>query len=300
MEDVKVLDLGVQTAWSSEQVAERIKSKTEKYGLEIVYGISDNCSKLKRAMKLCNMRWIADCTHEIAKVSKRLFKQDEESNKFITKMNLLRRKWILSKHVLLVPPELRTKDRFNQMFIIHKWAEQILKEWQSISAEAKKELQFVQQNKELIKSMRQCYELIDLFSAIFKSKGIQNNSMQQWDRAVQKYKSQEALYGKAKEFIEKMNEYLERQRLIIPEEMQILCCSDIIESTFGKYKNKRGAKIMTEDVLKIAAYPELKDTEQVKLAMESIKIVQIQDWKKQNTTVSKLARLKKFKSKSAA
>lgn len=296
MEDVKVLDLGVQTAWSSEQVAEKIKVKRAAYGIEIVYGISDNCSKLKKAMSVCNIKWIGDCTHEIANVSKALFKKDKRSNDFITKMNLLRGKWILSKHILLVPPELRTKNRFNQMFIIHKWAEQILKDWEDISEEAKKELLFVQENKRLVKSMRQSYDLINIFCSIFKTKGIQNNSLKQWNMEIQMYKNKEMLCEKGLQFIEKMNTYLHRQKQIIPEDIQILCCSDIIESTFGKYKNK-GAKIITDDILKIAGYSNQTTLDKTQKAMQQIKMADLVEWKQKNTTVSKLALLKRLKRK---
>ena len=298
MEDVKVLDLGVKTAWSSEDVAKRIQTKAELYGLEIVYGISDNCSKLKRAMAQCNLKWIGDCTHEIANVSKALFKKDKESNSFISKMNRLRRKWILSKHMLLVPPQLRTKDRFNQMFIIHKWAEQILADWQNINAEAREELKFVQKNKALIKSMRQCYDLINIFCTIFKAKGVQQNSLKAWKMKVQEYKNNELLCTKALQFIKKMNAYLDKQKETIPQEMQILCCSDIIESTFGKYKNK-GVKMITDDVLKIAGYSNPITLEEIQQAMQYTRAVDVIKWKEKNTTVSKLALLKR-KKKSAA
>ena len=298
MEDVKVLDLGVQTAWSSDQVSQKIKEKTEDYGIEIMYSISDNCSKLKKAMSNCNIKWISDCTHEIANVSKALFKKDETSNRFITKMNLLRSKWILSKHMLLVPPEIRTKSRFNQMFIIHKWADQILEDWEGISQQAKKELVFVQENKGLIKSMRQCYELIELFCSIFKSKGIQDNSLREWKLGVQAYKDKELLTEKAVEFIERMNSYLERTKSIFTEKMQIICCSDIIESTFGKYKNK-GTKMITEDVLKIAGYSSQNTLEETQQAMQQIKIRDVLKWKEKNTTISKLALLKRKKKMAA-
>ena len=300
MEDVKVLNLGVQTSWTSEQVVEQIKEKTQGNGIQIAYGISDNCSKLKKAMKQCDIKWIGDCTHEIANVSKFLFQKDEASNKFITKMNVLRGKWTLSKHQLLVPPELRTKNRFNQMFIVHKWAERILTDWQNIDEQAQKELLFVQHNKVLIKSMRQCYELIHLFCSIFKHKGIQRNSLEQWNEKIQAYKNTESLDDddKASQFIDRMNQYLEKQKAVLPQEQQILCCSDVIESTFGKYKNKN-MKMITDDVLKIPGYTSHITLEQVWQAMRQTKTAQLQKWKQDHTTISKLALIKRMK-KSAA
>ena len=77
-----------------------------------------------------------------------------------------------------------------------------------------------------------------------------------------------------------------------------MCCSDIIESTFGKYKNK-GVKIIIDDVLKIAAYSKKSSLGEVARAMQEIKIEDTLEWKQNNTTISKLALLKQ-KRKTAA
>lgn len=298
MADVKVLDLGVQQSWTAAQVAQKINQKVEAYDLEIVYGISDKCSKLRRAMKECGIAWVGDCTHEMANVSKSIFKKDIAFKTFVTKMNLLRSKWMLSKHTLLMPRALRSKCRFNKMFIIHKWAEEILKGWEGIEESAKEELLFVQKSKSLIIAMRQCYEIIELFCTIFKTKGIQNNSLKQWSIAIQGYAKKEILSEKADQFIRKMNSYLTIQKTNIKEDIQILCCSDIIESTFGRYKNKK-VKIITEDVLKIAGYSKERKLSEIKQAMENIKTEDVIKWKEKNTPVSKLALIKR-KKKSAA
>ena len=168
----------------------------------------------------------------------------------------------------------------------------------ALNAEAKEELEFVQNNKTLIKSMRQCYDLINIFCTIFKAKGIQQNSLKEWGLKVQKYKSNESLCDKGLQFIKKMNSYLDKQKETMPQEKQILCCSDIIESTFGKYKNKR-VKMITDDVLKIAGYSNQITLEGVQKAMQGMKTVDVIKWKEKNTTVSKLALLKR-KRKSAA
>lgn len=307
LKDIKVLDLKVQSSWKGVELAELIK-KHQAAGVEIVYGISDGGHTLKNALSRCSITWVSDCTHEMANRAKALFKKDKAFNDFIKKLNALRAKWIMSKHNFYVPPGLRAKSRFHQLFIVHKWARLILENWDKIPETGKAELNFVKQEQALIVVMEQFHFLIDTFATIFKNKGIHNRSIEEWKKQITIFleENKSEVDQRVKSFIDGMNTYLEKQQAKFNpknyenEDIQILCCSDIIESAFGKYKNKGGAKIMTEDVLKIAAYPERKNIQQVKLAMESVKTVQIQDWKKQNTTVSKLTRLRKFKSKSAA
>ena len=302
LKDVKVLDLCVQPSWKSDEVAEMINKQKEAYGIELLYGISDKDTMLRKVLATCNLPWVGDCTHEMANRAKALFKDDAQFNGFIKELNALRAKWIMSKNNLYVPPGLRSKSRFHQLFIVHKWGQGILDNWHGIPQEARKELLFVKQAGQLIRMMADFHYLIEGFAKIFKSSGIQRNSMKQWDKLVGQYRraSNNGLPEKVEQFIKGMNQYLTAQKSKFDGDLQILCCSDIIESTFGKYKNKGGAKIITEDVLKIAAYPERKELGDVKEAMQSVKIIDILDWKKKNTTVSKLALIKRQKKKSAA
>ena len=300
--DVRVLDLKVQDSWKGDEISNMIQKKLDEHGIELVYGISDKGSALLKAFKNLNIQWIGDCTHEIANQTQAIFKKDESLSKFIKQMNLLRAKWIMSKNNFYVPPNLRAKSRFHQVFVIHKWGREILEGWHNILPTAKEELQFVKESEWLIILMESFHYLIKQFAQIFKTKGIQKNSLQEWEELVEKYQKEKgkSWTNQEERFTTKMNEYLERQKVSLPEVGQILCCSDIIESYFGKYKNKGGPKIITEDVLKIAAFPKDIKLSDVKQAMEEIKIADILKWKLDNTTISKLALLKRIRKKSAA
>lgn len=306
LKDVKVLDLCVQSSWKSEEVVKMINRQKEFHGIDLIYGISDKDAMLRKTLTKCNLPWVGDCTHEMANQAKALFKNDDDFNGFIKKLNALRAKWIMSKNNFYVPPGLRSKSRFHQLFIVHKWGQFILDDWENIPKMARPELMFVKQAELLIKMMADFHYLIEEFAKIFKTKGIQDNSINEWENVVKKYRleNDNESSEKAELFIKGLNKYLDTQKSKFDTQTQILCCSDIIESTFGKYKNKGGAKIITDDVLKIAAYPEKKELKDVKNAMQAIKIIDLQEWKKKNTIVSKLALIKKnrkkIKKKSAA
>ena len=64
-----------------------------------------------------------------------------------------------------------------------------------------------------------------------------------------------------------------------------ICCSDLIESFFGKYKHQiqKGAiGGITESVLSIANYPKLPEKEYIKEAFERTKIKDILNWRDKN------------------
>jgi len=303
MSDVKVLDLSIQESWKGDEISEMIQKKIDEHGIELLYGISDKGHNLLKAYKNLNIPWIGDCTHEIANQTQSIFKENDSLNDFMKAMRLLRAKWIMSKHNnLYVPPNLRAKSRFHEIFIVHKWGQRILENWKTIPSTAKEELKFVKQAESLIRLMESFHYLIEEFTKIFKSKGIQKISLVQWEKFVKihRKKNKKDWTEQEEQFITAMNNYINDQKAKLPNANQILCCSDIIESMFGKYKNKGGIKMITEDVLKIAAYPKDKNIFEIKQAIEQVKIVDVLNWKKNNTTISKLALLKRNKKKSAA
>jgi hypothetical protein len=303
MSDVKVLDLSIQESWKGDEISEMIQKKIDEHGIELLYGISDKGHNLLKAYKNLNIPWIGDCTHEIANQTQSIFKENNSLNDFMKAMKLLRAKWIMSKHNnLYVPPNLRVKSRFHEIFIVHKWGQRILEYWKTIPSSAKEELKFVKQAESLIRLMESFHYLIEEFTKIFKSKGIQKTSLAQWEKSIKNHrqKNEKDWTEQEEQFITAMNNYLNDQKAKLPNSNQILCCSDIIESMFGKYKNKGGIKMITEDVLKIAAYPKDKNIFEIKQAIEQVKIVDVLNWKNNNTTISKLALLKRNKKKSAA
>ena len=66
---------------------------------------------------------------------------------------------------------------------------------------------------------------------------------------------------------------------IFKDQDQLLCCSDIIESIFGRYKNKGGMKAISADVLAIALYNTDLTPDLIKTAMTSVSEQDVARWK---------------------
>jgi len=63
---------------------------------------------------------------------------------------------------------------------------------------------------------------------------------------------------------------------------QLLCCSDIIESIFGRYKNKGGMRAISADVLSIALYNQTLSNSFVQTAMKSVTGPMLDEWRCDN------------------
>jgi hypothetical protein len=286
--DGQIWDVQSKASWKGADIADIIRSKQEEAGIDIAYTLCDGGLNLLHGIRLCGLKHIMDCTHALANCSKRLFIKDVPFNTFIKNMNALRAKWVMSKFSPYLPPALRAKSRFHQLFTVSKWANQILYLWDQIPQEAQPDLEFVMQNRSLIITMTKLHELIEQFAAIFKTAGIQSDSLRRWQNVLhqRRYDSiqdKEHYDPKIGQFLKTMNQYLIDQQATLPGNQQILCCSDSIESVFGKYKNKGGSKAISDDIVQVAAYPFNLSQAEVQKALTLVACDYLKNWKSDNS-----------------
>jgi len=87
--------------------------------------------------------------------------------------------------------------------------------------------------------------------------------------------------------------YLNEASVLLKEYEQIICCSDIIESHFGKFKNKQRMnpeKAITMNCLSIANYGKTMESKEIKEAFEKIKIVDLQKWKEEKKLKTRISK----------
>lgn len=306
MSEVSVLHIEAKSSWKGVDISTIIKEKmVTNQGLEIAYALSDKGTNLRNAFKLSALIWVNDCTHLVANCTQELYQKDEALNALIKAMNGSRAKWALSHLAVYTPPALRKKARFHQIFAIYKWADMILKKWAMLPQAAKDELIYLKEHQKIIQTMKQIHDLVEDFSALVKGKGVHCHTEKLWlltyeKRCKEWAKKKEFIDPKIEKYHQTIVDYIIQTKKLLPDESQILCCSDIIESMFGKYKNKGMASIITEDALKMAAYPHQIQKQDVERAMVETKNKAVKKWKQENTTVSLMAQKLAFKSKMAA
>lgn len=301
MSDVSVLHVESKASWKGADIAEAIEDRLKECeGAEIAYSISDKGSNLLCAFKTCNIVWVSDCTHVISNCTQALFQKDVALNGLVKSMNATRAKWALSDMAVYIPPPLRNKARFHQLFTIYKWAQPLIDRWGSLPEKARLELVYLLDNRALIRTLQQIHSLIEAFAGLVKGKGINDCTLGQWQKQYDKLSGEWLKNGgqtdqRVLAYHQEIERYIEHTRATLPGEGQILSCSDVIESIFGKYKNKGRCPMITDDALKIAAYPRDIQGSDVLEAMSIVATQKVKEWKGQNTTVSQLAQKRKFK-----
>lgn len=255
MDDVEVLGVEVQQSWTGEDISSFIADRLDKHPqMKLKYVISDRGSNLLKALSMLGIPAVSDCSHWMMNAVKSLFGNNEVLSKLSSQIGQFRNRYTLTDKGFLVPPTLRDKDRFLKIFTIVQWVDRIDGYWKKLSTEQRNILGFMQQSCSLIRALRQVKTLVAIASQILKSAGLSHSSQLLWNNRVVEYRKGKRLTSQAKSFIQSIDQYFEQHQQLIKVNQRLICCSDIIESTFAHYKNKGGTAIISADTLAITLY----------------------------------------------
>lgn len=282
--DVQVLGMEVQSSWTSDLVVDFVKRNlNDRPLINILYVVSDRGTSLLAAFRKLDLRWVSDCSHEMMNAVKDLFKHNKVLSQLSASIGQLRQQLMLTKWSQLLPPTLRDKDRFLRIFTIVEWADRMDSYWNKLPPQGRQHIAFYRKAWPLIRSLRQVRNLIVITAGILKSCGMSEFTYRQWQDKISQYVgSQKVLTHQAKSFIAKMKIYFEDHARLYQQFGQLLCCSDIIESTFSRYKNKGGMKAISADVLSIALYNQELTTHFIQAAMTTVSCKDVEQWQKLN------------------
>jgi len=279
-EDVEVLGFGIQKSWTGEEI-EREIAQLKSSGLSILYCTSDNGNNIRKSLRINDLIHIEDCTHAFGKLLEKQYKNQEEFMAFSKQCVKFKRCKMLGTNAFLIPPTQRSKGRFLNLEPLATWAYQWLKRLEKEGQKKKqpawcKEMVWLKKYQLMIERIYEdCLVMHQLFK-ILKPEGLGEQSAEKCRDILKKNKATTF-------FKEGVQQYLTKNLAKIDQLNQVICTSDIIESFFGKLKNRLSenkAIGLTDSCLGIANFSKQPDKNEVKKAMESVKIIDIFNWRK--------------------
>ena len=275
--EMQVFYLGLAKSWNKKKVSEVLN--TLKTTHEIRYVVSDGGSTLLSAIKSSGLVSVRDCSHAYARALENQYGADPRYLIFRDWVSMIRQKWCMTSFISILPPKMRVKSRFMNLFRITEWAYKTLTE--SIESTAwQKELQT--EYGELMKLQDFILELEHLRRQtvgsfeILKRKGASKKTLSETLKLIVDTDSPPIIaFNKA------IRAYLNGILQILPENATFFCCSDVIESTFGKFKAKlerQPRKALTQFILNIANFDTNFDENQIKSIFESCTLADVKKW----------------------
>jgi hypothetical protein len=274
-EDVEVLFVGSSQEWKAEQIALELQKVMA--NKDIKYVTSDLGTNLRKTYKSLNITHISDCTHVLANHLKRIYEKSEVFEDFRKLVGKLRREWNLSKTKnQYMPPNMRAKMRFANIFPCVDWAQRMLANWEDLGQEVQEKVQFLKDNATFFQTLSQAEVIFKTVCAKLKNEGFGIVQKQELLAQLDLLNPQ----GEAAIFQKNCKEYLDE--LALKRETlgleRLICSSDIIESYFGKFKikiNKNTRSGLTEFIFTLATFGKSFSIQETKLALESIKCKQL-------------------------
>lgn len=294
-QDLTPLSIIAGERWTGELIKNEIEKVENKIG-KIVYAVADGGNAIKKSLNLTGIPHIYDITHKFAWFLKEIYKEERKFISYTKTMAAMRGRLALSNVSHILPPNQRCHSRFMNLEIISDWGLKVIN-YLELNKKDKKEyikLKWVYEFKGLINELSQVSKIINNIMGIIKNEGLSEKSIK---KSIKKLKLIIIDNQRTKKLKNNIIEYLKESKNSIPKYDKILCTSDIIESSFGKYKNYLNQNPMTGITnlsLCISAFTGSLDAGKIKKAMESSKNIDIIHWTKQNIGKTNLSKRKEF------
>ena len=284
LRDLQTLFVSSATSWSGDKIAESLALVKERIG-EIAYAVSDNGHNLKKGLKKENIIQVHDITHHLALIIKSLYEQDEQFVAFTGEMGRIKKKGVLGKAAAVLPPNQRVKSRFLNIDIVAKWGQKALENLLKnphLTLHHHAVLDWVKPYNVFIDELQLICEAAAFVSQLLKNKGL---NAQTAALILAKFEDKNNIAtGKLLGFQHQIKKYVTKMLALLPAHLGIdslLCCSDCIESTFGKFKQWMAINTntgITDLALVIPAFSAQITTQYITTAFTAVKVKQVKEW----------------------
>lgn len=293
-EEVQILSLGLQSSWKGQDIARLLESLPRR-GYEISYVVSDGANNLVKAMDICKIPRVEDCTHAFGKLIEKYYKEHEQFEAFSKTTGQFRRQVGLSQHAEFMPPRQRSKGRFLNLTQLSRWAKNVLQIAEQYQANGSnkqtfEKISWILDYKDLVEQMAHHLQLLNDLFAILKQQGLSYKTAKKCRQLLQN--SQAPLC-----FKKGVKAYLKRNLGLLANSTKIICCSDVIESIFGRFKNRLSSNPeigFTDSCLAIANFGQELNPLEVQQAMENVKMKDLIKWRENNLPLSLQQRKKRL------
>lgn len=298
---VEVLGVEVQNSWKADQVAGFIGRRLDRHSdIEVQYMLSDQGGNLLGACAQRGLDVVSDCTHVLMNVLKKLLAEHPILREVTAFMGTYRGRHLMSERSHLCPPTLRDKDRFLRIFVILDWVDRLNRYWPELPDAHRQTLQYMYTEPvaELLTTLRQLRKIISMVTRILKTSGINHRSRQAWMNRLAGLRADIALHPMAEQLVGVIDQYFDDHEELLRKHDRLLCCSDIIETTFGHYKNKGGMKVISSDVLYLPLLAHDIDVELVKTGLQAVSQKMVDIWHENHTCDNRYSILRKLREQS--
>lgn len=237
-QETEVLDISVKRSWNGEKIKGVFADIENKVKKSPCYALSDNASTISKAVKEQGYEHIRDVGHTLAMFIERKYKNNDLFVAYTKAIAGVRFRENMKPTGYLLPPKQRVIARFMNIAPIVQWSKQILKCFDKLSENERAVFSFVKDHRQIIEELNEIILVCEDISACLKNKGLSYKTIKACQKTVKSMQGSK-IKGVA-DISECFGQYLIELKNKLPDKDAIWhVSSDIIESSFGSYKNRK-------------------------------------------------------------
>jgi hypothetical protein len=287
-EDVEILSMNVRRSWNGEAICSELGAIASRVHHHPSYVISDNATTLKKGIREFKSVHIKDISHTLGMLLERVYKNDKTFKAYTEEITNVKFKEIMNGTAYLLPPKQRTVARFMNLSQIVDWSNKMLINYSFLREEEQKTFSFIPQYASFIEELQTVITCLNAIEKEIKHNGLSKTSIKKCIEHIKReLHSDRERMKKLSESV--MNYLMENISLLPSNKISWNASSDIIESIFGVYKDRKSPNPLhgvTPFVFLLPLYTRIGTKDSLssfdfKKSLESIFMTDIYNWKKQ-------------------
>lgn len=304
-EDVTVVGMKTASGFKGEDVRQEIEKCVKSIGTKPEYVISDQAHNLTNGISQSGVTHHIDISHAMGTCLKHAYGDRTDFQKLTETLGKIRLQYHLTDKAYLLPPNMRSIARFMNLDSWVDWGNRMLEQFDSLPENMQQAYAFILEYKSLLKELNVAVSAAKYLESVFKNEGFSLITCHKCKKYLIRHVIGNANSRRAMLGI-KMLEYIRHQQSLLGEKMiSRNISSDIIESTFGIFKQKKSPNKLygiTPFVLFIPLHAKLEDKSATKTfyfkeRLCNVKLKDIDAFAKENMSTNWVTeRIKQLKS----
>ena len=233
--DVSVARMTVGVHWNKDATKRELSRTIEAFGRKPDYVVSDNGEIMCNASEDMGIPTHRDISHSFGMFLERVYSKDAEFTEFISKKGYAR-KFSHTPMAPLMPPRRRDYARFMNVFDTIHWAKAVLENDRLLSCREKWLLSFVRSHASLVEELHDVMTGYEYMEKLCKQEGLSHRTAQACrDYIVRNFMTKG---DRVRALGDMIIRYFNNEETLLDGNKSHNICSDIIESTFGYFKDR--------------------------------------------------------------
>lgn len=289
--DVSVLDMSVSSSWDSRGVARRLAASSGRAGGKPRYVISDNASIMRAGIGRAMLPHHRDISHSLGMFLERCYRDEADFQSYTKSMSDAQFRHNMRRVACLLPPRQRTIARFINMSEWVRWSEKMLDAYHRLSREERAAFAFVPAHASLIDELSEVMACVSLIERTCKHEGLSAETIGRCQRSIRgtllRGNSRMRSLGEA------ISRFLREEGTLLEGDGSVHNnSSDILETTFGVYKQRKSPNKLygvTAFILFMPAYARFSSGKGHRPCspskhLENVRLWQIRQWAREKLT----------------